>query len=84
ESVRQVLDYLKRDEVDAGFVYATDAVKGGDRVAVIAEIPLEKPVTYPVAVLKGTAHRQEAEAFLVFLAGPEGKRILEARGFKVD
>ncbi len=84
ESVRQVLDYLKRGEVDAGFVYATDAVKGGDRVAVIAEIPLEKPVTYPVAVLAGTAHRQEAEAFLAFLAGPEGRRILEATGFKVD
>lgn len=82
ESVRQVLDYLKRGEVDAGFVYATDAVKGGDRVRVVAEIPLEKPVTYPVAVLKGTAHGQEAQTFLDFLAGPEGKALLKKEDSK--
>ena len=84
ESVRQVLDYLKRGEVDAGFVYATDAAKGGERVMVVGEIPLDNPVTYPVAVLKGAAHEKEAGQFLDFLAAPEGKALLKARGFKVE
>lgn len=81
ESVRQVLDYLSRGEVDAGFVYATDAIKGGNAVRVVAEIPLETPVTYPVAVLRGTSRPETAEAFIAFLRSPEGARLLAARGF---
>ena len=31
-SVRQALDYVSRGEVDAGFVYRTDALKAGDNL----------------------------------------------------
>jgi len=82
ESVRQVLDYLSRGEVDCGFVYGTDAVKAGDKVKIIAEIPLEKPVTYPIAVLKNAASADLAQAFVDFILSPEGAAKLEARGFK--
>ncbi len=82
ESVRQVLDYLSRGEVDCGFVYGTDAVKGGDRVAVIEEIPLKKPVTYPIAVLKESASPDAAKAFVDFVRSDAGVKLLEARGFK--
>ncbi|MDD3312778.1 molybdate ABC transporter substrate-binding protein [Pseudodesulfovibrio sp.] len=82
ESVRQVLDYLSRGEVDCGFVYGTDAVKAGDKVKSIAEIPLEKPVTYPIAVLKNAASADLATAFVAFILSPEGAAKLEARGFK--
>lgn len=82
ESVRQVLDYLSRGEVDCGFVYGTDAVKAGDKVKIIAEIPLEKPVTYPIAVLKNAASPDLAKAFVDFILSPEGAAKLEARGFK--
>ncbi|MFP4316364.1 MAG: molybdate ABC transporter substrate-binding protein [Desulfovibrionales bacterium] len=82
ESVLQVLDYLSRGEVDAGFVYATDAKKGGDKVLVITDIPLETPVSYPVAVVKESTQPQLAETFIDFLRGPEGRELLEARGFK--
>jgi molybdate transport system substrate-binding protein len=81
ESVRQVLDYLSRGEVDAGFVYATDAKKGGNRVLVVTEVPLETPVTYPAAVLKGSTRPELAKTFLTFLKSPEGSRLLQARGF---
>jgi len=82
ESVRQVLDYLSRGEVDAGFVYATDAIKGGDKVKVVEEIPLEKPVSYPVAVLAATKYKPEAAAFVAFLTSPEGAAVLAKYGFK--
>ncbi|WP_419786665.1 molybdate ABC transporter substrate-binding protein [Pseudodesulfovibrio sp.] len=82
ESVRQVLDYLARGEVDCGFVYGTDAVKAGDKVKIIAEIPLEKPVTYPIAVLKEASSPELAKKFVAFILSPEGASKLEARGFK--
>ena len=81
ESVRQVLDYLARGEVDAGFVYATDAKKGGDKVAVTAVIELDTPVTYPVAVASGTKNKKGAQAFVDFLKSAEAQKILAARGF---
>lgn len=82
ESVRQVLDYLARGEVDAGFVYATDAKQGGDKVLVVAEVPVETPVSYPMAVLSGSADKKDATAFVAFVAGPKGQEILAKYGFK--
>lgn len=82
ESVRQVLNYLTRGEVDAGFVYGTDAKQGGDAVAVVAEVPLEKPVSYPLAVLSNAANKKDAEAFIKFVTGPQGQEILAKYGFK--
>jgi molybdate transport system substrate-binding protein len=82
ESVRQVLDYLSRGEVDCGFVYKTDAVKAGDKVSIIEEIPLKKPVTYPIAVLKEAKNPKTAQAFVDFVLSKQGAALLEARGFK--
>ncbi|MHC1788456.1 molybdate ABC transporter substrate-binding protein [Solidesulfovibrio sp.] len=82
ETVRQVLDYLSRGEVDAGFVYGTDAKQGGAKVKVIAEVPVETPVTYPIAVLAGATAKADAAAFVAFVAGPKGQEILASYGFK--
>jgi molybdate transport system substrate-binding protein len=82
ESVRQVLDYLSRGEVDCGFVYRTDAVKAGKAVVILAEVPLEKPVTYPMAALKASADPKMAQAFVDFVTSDTGMALLEARGFK--
>ena len=82
ESVRQVLDYLSRGEVDAGFVYGTDAKQGGDKVKIIAEVPVETPVSYPIAVLSGSKEKKDAAAFVAFVTGPKGQEILAKFGFK--
>ncbi|OQX08140.1 MAG: molybdate ABC transporter substrate-binding protein [Desulfobulbaceae bacterium A2] len=81
ESVRQVLDYIARGEVHAGFVYATDAKKGGDQVVVSAVIPLEKPISYPMAIIAGTKNTDLARAFLELVTGLQGQQALAARGF---
>ena len=79
--MRQVLDYVVRDEVDAAFVYNTDAIKGGDDVLVIAQMPLDEPPTYPIAVMKTAANPELSQAFVDFVLGPEGQALLQARGF---
>ncbi len=81
ESVRQILDYLRRGEVDCGFIYATDAKKGGRQVTVIQKIPLDKPVTYLMGILASSSHKAEAKTFVDFLTSPQGIAILNARGF---
>ncbi len=82
ESVRQVLDYLSRGEIDAGFVYATDAKQGGDKVKIVEEIPLEKPVSYPIAVIATSKDKTAAGKFIAFLTAPEGAAVLAKYGFK--
>ncbi len=82
ESVRQVLDYLMRAEVDAGFVYATDAKQGGEKVKIIAEVPLPEPVSYPAAVLAASTQKKLAQAYVDFLLSDEGQAVLATFGFK--
>jgi molybdate transport system substrate-binding protein len=82
ESVRQVLDYLLRGEVDGGFIYRTDAARGGERVRVVREIPLDDPVAYPIAVLKESKVPDLARRFVAFVTSAEGLNLLAASGFK--
>jgi molybdate transport system substrate-binding protein len=84
ENVRQALDYVARGEVDAGFVYATDAALRRERVKE-AFRPAEdtyRPVVYPVAVVKDSRHPDLARAFLDLLTGAEGRAVLGRLGFQ--
>jgi molybdate transport system substrate-binding protein len=81
ESVRQVLDYLQRGEVDAGFVYATDANQAKEKVAISAVIPMEKPILYPVAATSGAKNKEGVAKFINFLGSAEGQTILATFGF---
>jgi molybdate transport system substrate-binding protein len=77
-----VLAYAERGEVDAAFVYRTDAA-GRDRVRVAFEVPIPAghAITYGAAVVAGSPHRALAEKFVAFLAGPRGEAMLRSRGF---
>jgi molybdate transport system substrate-binding protein len=84
ENVRQVLEYVARGEVDAGFVYATDLVVAGARVRE-AFRPGEDtypPVVYPVAVVAGSRQVGLARAFVEFVSGPAGQAVLRRFGFQ--
>jgi len=82
KDVRQVLAYVESGNADAGIVYATDA-RTSQRVRVVATAPPDshKPVVYPAAVVKASAHTTEAHVFLQFLSSPEAVRVFTEHGF---
>lgn len=81
QSVRQVLDYVARGEVDAGFVYATDAVIMADKVRVLYTVPTPTPILYPVASLKGSPDEAMAKKFVHFVASTSARAVLTRYGF---
>lgn len=83
-NVTEVLNQVAEASADAGIVYATDAASMPDRVEVIAEAPegsLSQKVIYPAAVVKNSAHKEAAEAFVEFLKSPEAMGFFESYGF---
>lgn len=83
ENVRQALEYVARGEVDAGVVYATDALARAGRVREAFRPPEDtyRPVIYPVAVVAASRHPGLARAFVDALAGREGQSTLARLGF---
>lgn len=81
QNVRQALDYVARAEVDAGFVYATDAALMPDKVKVALTVPATRPVLYPVAPLAASPNAEAAKRFVAFLAGPSAQAVLAKYGF---
>lgn len=81
-SVKQALEYVMRGEVEAGFVFATDAVVAKEQVRVVAEIPTITPIVYPVAVVAASSKKEQAQAFIHYLQGAEAQAILTKYGFK--
>lgn len=81
-NVRQSLDYVARGEVDAGFVFGTDAAVMPERVKVALTVPTQAPITYPIAVVKDSRHAAAAQGFVAFVLSPAGQAVLAKYGFK--
>jgi len=81
QSVRQALDYVARGEVDAGFVYATDAALMPDKVKVALTVNTLKPVLYPAAPIAASPNAALAQRFVEFLLTPVAQSVLARYGF---
>ena len=83
ENVRQALDYVARDEADAGLVYSTDAAVRSQDVKTVEKLPAEShsPVVYPIGVIKATRVEPLARAFVDSVVSPGGQKILSQYGF---
>lgn len=81
QNVRQVLSYVERGEVDAGFVFATDAALMKDRVRVVQTVQTPTPVVYPIALVKRDGRAPQAADFLKYVISPEGQAVLARYGF---
>jgi molybdate transport system substrate-binding protein len=80
-NVRQALDYAARGEVDAAFVYATDAALVPDKVRIALTVPTAAPIRYPAAVLAGASNAAAAQRFVEFLLTPAAQRVFARHGF---
>ena len=81
QNVRQVLDYAARGEVDAGFVYATDAALMPDKVKIALTVPTPAPVLYPIAPVAASAHTDAARKFVSFVLSAPAQAVLGKYGF---
>ncbi len=81
ESVRQVLDYVSRGEVDAGFVFATDAAIAQGKVKTVAGIQGHQPIIYPVALVAASSKQALAQSLLDFILSPAAQEIFKKYGF---
>ncbi|WP_397475303.1 molybdate ABC transporter substrate-binding protein [Pusillimonas sp.] len=81
QNVRQALDYVARGEVDAGFVYATDAAIMPDKVKVAFTAPTEAPILYPIAPVVKSPNPDAAKRFVEFVHTDEAQAVLAKYGF---
>lgn len=84
KNVRQVLTYVETGNVDAGFVFATDAkVSKHVRTVIQFESNTHSPILYYYAVIKTSSHIDESKEFVNFLNGEESQAIFKQYGFGV-
>ncbi len=84
EHVRQALDYVARNEVDAALVYSTDARAREKEVRIVMKAPdgSHRPAVYPIAVVRGAAVEFLARDFISLILSADGQRILKNDGFE--
>jgi molybdate transport system substrate-binding protein len=82
--VRATLASVESGNVEAGFVYKTDAVIS-NKVRIGYEVPIEKgpKITYPVAIVKESKKKDTARDFMNFLFSPASKAMFKKFGFVV-
>nr|WP_236549077.1 MULTISPECIES: molybdate ABC transporter substrate-binding protein [Novosphingobium] len=81
ENVRAALALVSRGAAPLGIVYSTDArAEPGVRVVDTFPASSHDPISYPVAVLASSRHK-DAEGFRRFLISAEGKAVFRRFGF---
>ncbi|KIL50860.1 molybdenum ABC transporter substrate-binding protein [Jeotgalibacillus campisalis] len=83
KDVRQVLTYVETNNVDAGIVYKTDALRS-DKVEVAAEADEEDhtPIVYPAGVVSSGNHPKEAALFYQYIQNDKSMDLFKEYGFK--
>jgi molybdate transport system substrate-binding protein len=84
ENVRAALAAVESGDVDAGFVYKTDA-NISKKVKIAFSVPVEKgpAIRYPVAIVKEAKNKSAAEEFLRYLESDTARKLFEQYGFIV-
>jgi molybdate transport system substrate-binding protein len=84
QDVRATLASVESGNVDAGFVYKTDAAIS-KKVKIVYEVPIDKgpKITYPVAVIKESKKKDAACDFMNYVQSLAAKDTFKKYGFVV-
>ncbi len=84
QDVRAALASVESGNVEAGFVYKTDAAVS-TKVKIVYEVPLDKgpKITYPIAIVKESKRKDAARDFMHYLLSPAGRVTFKKYGFVV-
>jgi molybdate transport system substrate-binding protein len=84
QDVRATLASVESANVEAGFVYKTDAAIS-KKVKIVYEVPVDKgpKITYPAAIVKESKHKNAARDFMNYLQSPTAKDAFKKYGFVV-
>ena len=80
-NVKEVTTQVAESVVDCGIIYGTDAFSANLTVVDTATEEMCGQVIYPAAVLQGSEHQTEAQAFLDYVRSADGAKVLESVGF---
>jgi molybdate transport system substrate-binding protein len=87
ETIQQAHQYAETGNVDAaiGALSLSVPAAAGDSAGRYVVVPqdLYTPLDQALAVIKGTKNEAAARAFAAFIAGPQGREVLQKYGFTV-
>ncbi|GKU24846.1 molybdate ABC transporter substrate-binding protein [Clostridium folliculivorans] len=85
-NVKDVLAKVILGEADAGVVYKTDINEANkDKVDIVETSEFNNlKVQYPIAKLKASKNKEEAEEFITYITEGKGKDILKKHGFNIQ
>jgi molybdate transport system substrate-binding protein len=84
QDVRATLASVESGNVEAGFVYKTDAAVS-KKIKIVYEVPVDKgpKIIYPVAVVKESKRKEAARDFLNYVQTAASKDLFKKYGFVV-
>ena len=82
--VRATLASVESGNVDAGFVYKTDAAMS-KKVKVVFEVPVDKApkIIYPIAIIRESKKKDVARDFVNYVLSSAGKETFRKYGFLI-
>jgi molybdate transport system substrate-binding protein len=82
--VRATLSSVASGNVEAGFVYRTDAaISKKVKIAYAVPIVNAPRIIYPIAILRGSRNKESAGNFMRFVLSPEARKTFKKYGFVV-
>jgi molybdate transport system substrate-binding protein len=82
DKVTDIVTKLELGEVDAGFIYTSDAKTAGDKLKTF-QLPAsaQATATYPVGIVTGSKNAKAAQQWIDLVMSPQGQQVLVSDGF---
>ena len=80
DNIRQTLQYAQTGNVEVAIMALSLSIQSNGRWTLIPE-ELHKPLDQGLAIMNSTKNENDARAFAAFVAGPQGRAIMQKYGF---